>query len=111
MTNTKVKLIAIMIFALAVVAILVFRNTPATAAAVRVDDPAATYKAKCAACHGPAALKFYDPASSDEEKVHAILNGKKGEKPPFMPAFSDKGITEDTAKALAAYMKTLRPTS
>jgi cytochrome c1 len=40
--------------------------------------------------------------------VQAILKGKKGEKPPYMPAFETKGITEDDAKALAAYMKSLR---
>lgn len=73
------------------------------------DDPAADYKAKCAACHTPTASKFYDPAKSDEEHTQIILKGKKGEKPPFMPAFEAKGVTEEQAKALAAYMKTLKP--
>jgi cytochrome c1 len=36
------------------------------------------------------------------------LKGKKGEKPPYMPGFEAKGMTEDQAKALAAYMRTLR---
>ena len=108
MNTTKIKLLAIMIFALAVTAILVFRAAPATSAAALADDPAATYKAKCMACHGPAAAKFYDPAKPEEEQVAAIMHGKKGEKPPNMPAFSDKGITEDAAKALVTYMKTLK---
>jgi mono/diheme cytochrome c family protein len=59
-------------------------------------------------CHSPKAEKFYDPSRPDEEQVQAILKGKKGEKPPYMPAFETKGITEDDAKALAAYMKSLR---
>jgi mono/diheme cytochrome c family protein len=108
MTTTKIKLLAIMIFALSITAVLVFRAAPSTSAAAVADDPAATYKAKCMACHGPAAAKFYDPAKPEEEQIEAIMKGKKGEKPPNMPAFSDKGITEDGAKALAVYMKTLR---
>jgi len=59
-------------------------------------------------CHSPKAEKFYDPAVPETEQVQAILKGKKGEKPPYMPAFEEKGITEDDAKALAAYMKSLR---
>jgi mono/diheme cytochrome c family protein len=108
MTNTKIKLIAIVVFVVAIALLVIFKTTPTSAAAVAADDPAAIYKTKCLACHGPAAAKFYDPAKPEDEQVHAILNGKKGEKPPFMPAFSDKGITEDGAKALVAYMKTLK---
>jgi len=78
------------------------------ATASAADDPAAIFKAKCAMCHSPKAEKFYDPSRPDEEQVQAILKGKKGEKPPYMPAFETKGITEDDAKALAAYMKSLR---
>jgi mono/diheme cytochrome c family protein len=60
-------------------------------------------------CHTPKAEKFYDPSRPEEEQVQAILKGKKGEKPPYMPAFEEKGITEDGAKALVTYMKTLKP--
>ena len=67
-------------------------------------DAAATYKAKCVACHGAAAEKTL----SDAELVTAVLKGKKGEKPPFMPAYEDKGINEEHAKALVAYMKSLK---
>jgi hypothetical protein len=59
-------------------------------------------------CHSAKADKFYDPAVPEAEQVTAILKGKKGEKPPFMPAFEAKGITEDDAKALVTYMKGLR---
>jgi len=71
-------------------------------------DPAATYKGKCAGCHGAAAEKKFDPAKSDDELVQAILKGKKAEKPPNMPEYQTKGINEDHAKQVLAHMKTLR---
>ena len=82
-------------------------------AAARVDkaddfDAAATFKAKCQVCHGPAAEKKFDATVADEDLVKIVLNGKKGEKPPFMPAYSEKGITEEQAKALVAHMKSLK---
>jgi mono/diheme cytochrome c family protein len=82
-------------------------------AAARVDnaqdfDATATFKAKCQACHGAAAEKKFDATLADEELVKIVLNGKKGEKPPFMPAYSEKGITEEQAKALIAHMKSLK---
>jgi hypothetical protein len=40
--------------------------------------------------------------------VQAVLKGKKPEKPPNMPAFEDKGITADQAKALVDYMKSVK---
>lgn len=72
------------------------------------DDAAATYKAKCVACHGAKAEKKWDATQPEGEMVKAILNGKKAEKPPNMPAYAEKGISEDQAKALVAYMKSLK---
>jgi len=109
MTITRLKLFAIAFFALPLIALAIFHSGPTVVAAANTDDPAVTYKAKCAACHTATASKFYDPAKTDEEHVQTILKGKKGEKPPFMPAFETKGMTEDDAKAMAAYMKTLKP--
>ncbi len=40
--------------------------------------------------------------------VEAILNGVPMETPPDMPAYADKGINEERAKGLIAYMKSLR---
>ena len=40
--------------------------------------------------------------------VESILKGKKVEKPPNMPAFAEKGIDADQARALIAYMKSLK---
>ena len=71
-------------------------------------DAAAVYKSKCVACHGKAAEKKFDPALPEEEMVTAVLKGKKGEKPPNMPGYGDKGINEEQAKALIAHMKSLK---
>lgn len=71
-------------------------------------DSAATYKAKCVACHGAKAEKKFDTAKTDDEHVQTILKGKKMEKPPNMPGFEEKGITADQAKALLEYMKSLK---
>lgn len=107
MKANRTKLIAIIFFAIPFLLFTVLNTTPATAGTA-VEEPAAAYKAKCATCHLPSATKFYDPALADDHHVQVILKGKKGEKPPFMPGFEAKGMTEDEAKALAAYMRGLR---
>ena len=82
-------------------------------AAARVDneqdfDAAAVYKTKCVACHGANAEKKFDATLTDADLVQIVLKGKKGEKPPFMPAYEEKGINEEQAKALVALMKSLK---
>lgn len=72
------------------------------------SDPAAYYKAKCVACHGPKAEKKFDATLTDDQYVDAIMKGKKPEKPPNMPAYGEKGVTQEQAKALLEYMKQLR---
>jgi mono/diheme cytochrome c family protein len=69
------------------------------------DDPAALYKTKCFACHGATAEKKFDATKADDDLIQRVLKGKKLEKPPNMPAFEEKGITADQAKALVAFMK------
>lgn len=101
----RMKLATIALFALPIILVTVFRTTPVVVSASPLDDPSTVYKAKCAMCHGQKVEKFYDPAVPDADQVNAILKGKKGDKPPYMPAFEAKGVTEDDAKALAAYMK------
>ena len=71
-------------------------------------DAASTYKSKCFACHGAKAEKKFNSTLTDDEMLQAILKGKKPEKPPNMPAFEERGITADQAKALAAYMKSIK---
>lgn len=95
-----------------IVAMLVagFALISAAARAVKTDDfdAAATYKAKCVACHGATAEKKFDATMSDADLVQIVLKGKKPEKPPNMPAYEEKGINEEQAKALVAHMKSLK---
>ena len=72
------------------------------------DDPAALYKSKCFACHGATAEKKFDATKAEDELIQTTLKGRKMEKPPNMPAFEEKGITADQAKALVAFMKSLK---
>jgi len=73
-------------------------------------EPADTYKTKCVACHGKKAEKKFDTTLSDDQMVEVILKGKKVEKPPHMPAYGEKGVTAEQAKALVDYMKQLKAT-
>lgn len=71
-------------------------------------EPVAFYKKNCAECHGADAEKKFEPALPESQLIDAILNGEKLETPPDMPAFAEKGINEERAKALLVYMKSLR---
>ena len=103
----RVKNIAITTTAILLFGAVFFSVVPAQGD-VQSSDPAAYYKAKCVACHGPKAEKKFDTALTDEQHLDAILKGKKPEKPPNMPAYGEKGVTPDQAKALLEYMKQLR---
>lgn len=72
------------------------------------SDPGAYYKAKCVVCHGQKAEKKFDVSLPEEQLLDAILKGKKPEKPPNMPAYAEKGVSAEQAKALLEYMKQLR---
>ena len=75
----------------------------------KYTDAATYYKeAKCVVCHGQKAEKKFDVNLKEEDQIAAILKGKKGEKPPNMPAYEPKGLTADQAKALLDYMKSLK---
>lgn len=107
MKTNQIKLSVLAIFAFAVIAVFSFQSrviTPASAA----GDVAADFKAKCAACHGADASKKYDPAKPDADHIKVILEGKTAEKPPNMPGYKAKGMTDEQAKELAEYMRTLR---
>ena len=71
-------------------------------------NAAATYKSKCAGCHGAKAEKKFDASKSDDELVQIILKGKKAEKPPNMPGYEAKHITAEQAKMLLDHMKSLK---
>ena len=81
------------------------------------DDGAATYKAKCARCHGAdgtshtfegkmtGAAKFNDPEVvklADADLIAVVKNGKKK-----MPAFAKK-LTDDQIASVVAYIHTLQ---
>ncbi|HSD47876.1 MAG TPA: cytochrome c [Pyrinomonadaceae bacterium] len=87
---------------------MVFLSVVPAQGDIQPSDPAAYYKAKCVACHGPKAEKKFDTALTDEQLVDAIIKGKKGEKPPNMPAYGEKGVTAEQAKGLLDHMKALR---
>jgi mono/diheme cytochrome c family protein len=75
---------------------------------VQPTDTAAYYTTKCVACHGKKAEKKFDPSLPAEQLIDIVLKGKKGEKPPNMPGYGDKGVSSDQAKALIAHMKQLK---
>jgi mono/diheme cytochrome c family protein len=87
---------------------VVFLSVVLAQGEVQPSDPEAYYKAKCVTCHGPGAEKRFDTTLTDEQYLDAILKGKRPEKPPNMPAYGEKGVTADQAKALLEHMKKLR---
>ena len=72
------------------------------------DDTAAYYKSKCVMCHGKKAEKKFDTTMTDDQLVDVVLKGKKPAKPPNMPAYGEKGVTAEQAKALVDHMKALK---
>jgi mono/diheme cytochrome c family protein len=98
----KVIFIAV---ALVVAGAFLIVSTPAR---VTDDDTAALYNTKCKMCHGATAEKKMDKTKADDVLIQTVLDGKTMEKPPNMPAFKEKGITPDQAKALVGYMKSLQ---
>ena len=103
----RIKNIAITLTAIFFSAVIFYSLASAQGEA-QPSDPAAYYKAKCVVCHGPKAEKKFDASLTDEQYLDAILKGKKPEKPPNMPAYGEKGVTQDQAKALLDHMKQLR---
>jgi len=88
---------------------LIFLVSGAAQTELKYTDAATYYKdAKCVVCHGQAAEKKFNAEDKDEELVKIILQGKKPEKPPNMPAFEPKGLTADQAKAMVDYMRSLK---
>jgi mono/diheme cytochrome c family protein len=71
-------------------------------------DQVAFYKKNCVECHGSEAQKKFNPDLPEGQMVDAIMNGLLMETPPDMPAYAGKGIDEERAKAIIAYMKSLR---
>ena len=88
---------------------MIFLVSGAAQTETKFTDAASYYKdGKCVVCHGQKAEKKFDSTLADDALVEIVLKGKKPEKPPNMPAYEAKGITADQAKALVAYMKSLK---
>src|SRR5215831_6797682 len=101
MTIKQKAIAAGMPVALAVASIVVAGPKPKR----HTFDAAATYKSKCAGCHGTKAEKKFDTSKSDDDLVQIILKGKKAEKPPNMPEYETKGITADQSRQLLTHMR------
>jgi cytochrome c6 len=81
-------------------------------ASAAAQDAAATYKSKCAMCHGVdgkggkmGTKDFASPeikGMTDAQLTEIITKGK----PPRMPAYGDK-LKESDIKELVAYIRTL----
>jgi len=104
MTRLKIATAATLTMAVLMVVVVRARNI------AEPTDTEALYKSKCVGCHGKKAEKKFDTSLTDDQMVEAILKGKKVEKPPHMPAYGEKGVTAEQAKALVDHMKHLKAT-
>jgi mono/diheme cytochrome c family protein len=74
-------------------------------------DGAATYKTKCAACHGPEGQGKVGPAVKGttltaDQITDLLAKGNDAKKAPHKKAVA--GVLADDAKAVADYVKTLK---
>ena len=75
------------------------------------QDAGATYKAKCAACHGPDCAGKVGPALkgtklTDVQISDLLAKGDDAKKAPHKKAIA--GLSADDAKGLATYVKALK---
>lgn len=107
-----IKLLAVAIIGIPLLAFLIFNVSPVNAVSslpkTNADEVADSYKKTCLMCHKATAEKFFDPALTDEVLVEIVLKGKKAEKPPHMPGYEEKGMTKEQAQKLVTYMRQLR---
>ena len=101
-----IKLVITMIALPLFAAIIMTTTSVKTSAAGDDFDAAGFFKAKCAMCHGAKAEKKFDAAKPDDKLVEAVLKGAEGT--PKMPAYAEKGVTDDQAKSLVALMKSFK---
>src|SRR5438309_11409370 len=74
-------------------------------------DGAATYKTKCAACHGPEGQGKIGPAVkgtalTTDQITDLLTKGEDAKKAPHKKAIA--GVSADDAKAVAEFVKTLK---
>ena len=104
----SLKILAMVVMLAGLLSAVVLVPARARTEAEEQFDAVATYKAKCVACHGQKAEKKFDSSLPDEQLIDIVMKGKKPEKPPNMPAYGDKGVTPEQAKALVEQMKQLK---
>lgn len=78
---------------------------------VAQDDGAATYKSKCAACHGAGGEGKVGPALKDtklseDDVLLVVSKGNEAKKAPHKKGIA--GLTDEQAKAVAHYVKSLK---
>lgn len=115
-TKQRVKRILAAV-AVAFIAALLSSGGRASATGTSADDPAVTYKAKCASCHGADGsgntpigkkLAVRDLRSADVQKQSdAQLAGMISKGKLKMPAFG-KSLGEEKVNQLVAFVRTLR---
>jgi len=94
-----------------IVLFVIFTLAVSIAVPAFAADGAATYKAKCAACHGPEGQGKVGPAVlgsslSADQITDLLVKGEDAKKAPHKKAIA--GVSADDAKAIADYIKTLK---
>lgn len=75
---------------------------------VAYADGAATYKAKCAGCHGADASKKLDNVKTlSEADIAKVVTDGKDAKPMKMPAYKDK-LSAAEITEVAKYLKSIK---
>jgi len=94
-----------------VIALMVIAILSMSCLAWAAEDGAAIYKSKCAGCHGPDGAGKVGPAVkgtslSADQITDLLTKGAAGKKAPHGKGVA--GLTDDQAKAVAAYVKSLK---
>jgi len=98
-------------FTKVLIVLLVIAMSASLTLPVFAQDGAATYKAKCAGCHGPEGQGKVGPALkgtklTDAQISDLLTKGDDAKKAPHKKALA--GLSADDAKALATYVKSLK---
>jgi mono/diheme cytochrome c family protein len=93
------------------IVLLIFTLSLSLALPAFAQDGAATYKAKCAGCHGPEGQGKVGPALkgttlTDAQITDLLTKGDDGKKAPHKKALA--GLSADDAKAVATFVKSLK---
>jgi mono/diheme cytochrome c family protein len=94
-----------------IVLFVIFTLAVSIAVPAFAADGAATYKAKCAACHGPEGQGKVGPAVkgtslSADQITDLLTKGDDAKKAPHKKAVA--GVSAEDAKAVADFVKTLK---